>query len=322
MIRSIGSGTPTVSVIVPNYNHERYLRQRLDSILSQSFTDYELILLDDRSTDGSAELLREYASREPRVTHLAINEQNSGCTYRQWAKGLSLARGRYVWLAESDDYADPAFLATMVDALERHPGAVMAFSGSVMVDTAGHPLKMDWDEFPAGDEAEAVMDHPTLMRRRMMMNCRVYNASMVVWRRDAAPAIDGAITSKRLCGDWLFWSRLSRRGSAVEVRRKLNYFRQHPAKVTQSGSREGRYFTEGLPVMAENAAELGLTPLQRRVMAGRVWKRLGKFPGLLRESGPEIMAGLDRLSPGASRQRRRLIALYEADKYLNFARLR
>ncbi len=80
---------PTVSVIVPNYNHARFLRQRIDTILAQTFQDFELILLDDCSTDESRTILREYTS-DKRV-RLEFNEVNSGSPFKQWKKGLEMA---------------------------------------------------------------------------------------------------------------------------------------------------------------------------------------------------------------------------------------
>ncbi len=97
---------PTVSVIVPNYNHARYLRQRIESVLRQTYQDFEVILLDDCSTDDSRSILSSYAG-DPRV-RMEFNEVNSGSTFKQWNKGVRLARGEYVWIAESDDYADDA----------------------------------------------------------------------------------------------------------------------------------------------------------------------------------------------------------------------
>ena len=82
---------PKVSVIVPNYNHAPYLKRRIDSILNQTYQDFELILLDDCSTDNSAEVLNEYASN-PKVSHVVINEINSGSTFKQWDKGFALAK--------------------------------------------------------------------------------------------------------------------------------------------------------------------------------------------------------------------------------------
>lgn len=78
---------PLVSVIVPNYNHVKYLRQRLESIYNQTYNKFEVILLDDASTDESVEVLKEYQSKYSEKTTLVINDQNSGNTFKQWKKG-------------------------------------------------------------------------------------------------------------------------------------------------------------------------------------------------------------------------------------------
>ena len=96
---------PAVSVIVPNYNHARFLRRRIDTILGQTFLDFELILLDDCSTDNSRDILTAYAD-DSRV-RIEFNATNSGSTFKQWNKGVRLGKGKYVRIAESDDYADP-----------------------------------------------------------------------------------------------------------------------------------------------------------------------------------------------------------------------
>ena len=82
----------------------RFLRRRIESVLCQTYQDFELILLDDCSSDESRSLLSEYAG-DPRV-RIEFNEVNSGSPFKQWNKGVRLARGEYVWIAESDDYAD------------------------------------------------------------------------------------------------------------------------------------------------------------------------------------------------------------------------
>src|SRR5215469_12732659 len=102
---------PTVSVIVPNYNHARYLRQRIESVLGQKYQDFEVILLDDCSTDNSREILESYRN-DPKV-RVVFNATNSGNVFKQWNKGVRMAGGRYVWIAESDDYADAGFLSRL-----------------------------------------------------------------------------------------------------------------------------------------------------------------------------------------------------------------
>ena len=96
---------PVVSVIIPNYNYALYLKKRIESILNQTYTDYELILLDDASTDNSVEILEKYKDN-PHVSHILVNEKNSGSPFQQWAKGISLARGKWIWIAEADDVAE------------------------------------------------------------------------------------------------------------------------------------------------------------------------------------------------------------------------
>ena len=96
---------PKVSVNVLNYNHAKYLRQRIDSILVQTFQDFELILLDDKSTDDSFDIIKSYQT-DSHVSHVVVNEYNSGNPFSQWVKGIELSKGDYVWIAESDDVAD------------------------------------------------------------------------------------------------------------------------------------------------------------------------------------------------------------------------
>ena len=76
-----------VSVIIPNYNHAKYLEERIDSVLNQSYKDFEVIVLDDYSTDNSKEVINKYAGH-PKVSHIILNEENSGSTFKQWHKGF------------------------------------------------------------------------------------------------------------------------------------------------------------------------------------------------------------------------------------------
>ena len=119
--------SPLVSVVVPNYNHARYLRERLDTIFGQTFQDFELVFLDDASTDGSRGVFAPYA-RDARV-RAVFNEANGGSVFRQWNRGLAMSTGKYVWIAESDDASEPEFLATMVERLERDPRPLLHVGG-------------------------------------------------------------------------------------------------------------------------------------------------------------------------------------------------
>ena len=76
---------PNVSVIIPNYNHALYLQVRLDSVFNQTYQDFEVIILDDCSTDNSREIIEKYANN-PKTSHIIFNDVNSGSTIKQWEK--------------------------------------------------------------------------------------------------------------------------------------------------------------------------------------------------------------------------------------------
>lgn len=114
MDKSAGQ-TPAVSVIVPVYNVEKYLSRCIDSILAQSFSDFELILIDDGSRDNSGKICDEYASKDTRI--IVIHKINQGVSAAR-NDGLDNARGKYISFVDSDDYINPDYLEQMVAALE------------------------------------------------------------------------------------------------------------------------------------------------------------------------------------------------------------
>ena len=131
----MGGGKPLVSVVVPNYNHAPYLKERIDSILSQSYKNIDLIILDDCSKDDSMDIIRLYEDR----ARIVVNKENSGSPFRQWMKGIEMAKGSFVWIAESDDSSDPLFLEKAVEAMTSS-GSVLAFSSSNEIDSEGHAI--------------------------------------------------------------------------------------------------------------------------------------------------------------------------------------
>jgi glycosyltransferase involved in cell wall biosynthesis len=131
---------PRVSIGIPVYNGEKYLRQAIESILSQTFTDLELIVSDNCSTDSTATIVLEYAERDPRV-RFSHNRTNIGAA-KNYKVCLELATGEYFrWMA-ADDYIAPTLIEREVAALDAKPDAVLAYSPSQAVDSDGRPLSM------------------------------------------------------------------------------------------------------------------------------------------------------------------------------------
>jgi glycosyltransferase involved in cell wall biosynthesis len=241
---------PTVSVVVPNYNHARFLRQRIDSIFAQTYQDFELILLDDCSTDGSREILKEYA-RDPRV-RLDFNEANSGSPYKQWNRGVRTAKGKYAWIAESDDYAAPDLLNRLVTVLERDAGVSFAYCRSRCVDEAGGvgafiDAHLGYDvERWSSDFCEGGLD---TCREQFLFHNPVANASAVVFRKSTYERIGGADEHLRYCGDWKLWAAMVLRGKLAYVCEPLNYYRFHAGTVRSKSHEEALHIVEPLEVV-------------------------------------------------------------------------
>ena len=110
--------------------------------LNQTFTDFELILLDDASTDESVSVLEKYRNNK-HVSHIVVNEQNTGSPFQQWMKGISLSRGKYIWIAEADDLAEPDFLETCINSTQQAEDVSICYTGSLLIDNTGQVLRKD-----------------------------------------------------------------------------------------------------------------------------------------------------------------------------------
>jgi glycosyltransferase involved in cell wall biosynthesis len=224
---------PPVSVIVPNYNHAWFLPQRLDSIFAQTFKDYELIVLDDASTDNSREVLERYAAKNP--MQLVFNEKNSGSPFAQWQKGARLATGKYLWIAESDDFADQHFLERLVRTLDQHPNVGLAYCQSFYVDADGRAGGSceEWNQ--SLDQKRWREDFVNSGRneiaRFLILQNSIPNASAALVRTELFQrAVHGAET-RRLSGDWWTWVRILMESDVAFVAQPLNNFRMHGQSV-------------------------------------------------------------------------------------------
>ena len=234
-----------VSVVIPNYNHGRFLRRRIESVLRQTHQHFEVILLDDCSTDDSRSILSEY-SNDSRV-RTYFNKVNSGSTFKQWNKGVALASGEYVWIAESDDYADEQFLQKLIERLDAEPTAAFAYCRSRRVATDGQSGRyVDSWHNPDRWTADYCVDGCYECRNYFAYCNIVPNASAVVFRKAVYERVGGADESLRLCGDWKVWAAMALTGKVVYVADTLNYFRFHGASVRSSTDGSGRDVAESI----------------------------------------------------------------------------
>jgi glycosyltransferase involved in cell wall biosynthesis len=226
-------------VIIPNYNHAAFLKQRIDSVLAQSFTDFELIILDDCSTDNSREIIEQYRGH-PQITTIVYNEANSGSPFKQWEKGIEMARGKYIWFAESDDYASPDLLKKLVPLFDEVPNIGLVFCNSHVVDAHGDitGTTNNWAQAYAlvqGQEKTTVFNGEQFCRDHLFLVNRIPNASAVLFNREMvmqhAYWIDASL---RNSGDWKLWINIALHANLVWLNEDLNYLRRHGNNVTNS----------------------------------------------------------------------------------------
>lgn len=287
---------PTVSVIVPNYNHAPFLKQRIDSILEQTFQDFELILLDDCSTDGNRDIMEAYRGN-PHVSHIVYNENNSGSAFRQWDKGIELAQGAWIWVAESDDYAEPTFLERMMNEVVKVHDCSLAYAATWWVDEKGNKL---W-ETPNSDQVN-IYPGKEFIKQKLATYNSIANVSECIFRRDCyRPEESHRYEQMRLCGDWLFYVLLAKQGSVLEVMEPLSYYRQHSSNISSDAEHRGLTFLEGADVLEYMIRHCELKTQDYACGWGKLWAKYERQYNFSTETNRNIRKRL---------KRHRLIMLY------------
>lgn len=227
---------PRVSVIIPNYCHARYLDERIQSVLSQTYQNYEMIILDDCSPDGGAsKAVIEKYRENPHVLQIVYNEVNSGSTFKQWEKGISLAKGELIWIAESDDKCMPTLLEKLVHKFEEDEKLVLAFCKTVAFTDDGHVNRLD----PLPLYADKTFGSKEFISQHMVHGCPMLNASACLFKKEIALKIDKQYHNYKGAGDRLFWTEISEYGDVAVVNEWLNFMRNHPNNSTKKFNYDG-----------------------------------------------------------------------------------
>ncbi len=237
---------PLISVIVPNYNHSAFLRARLESILEQTYTNFEIILLDDCSLDDSKKVLLQFEGH-PQVTHCVFNQQNSGNTYKQWEKGIKLAKGEFIWIAESDDYCEQNFLLELSKPLIENREISLAYCQSTRIN-ANNEITGDWLDHTNSLDSRQFnnsfkMEGNKFIERYLIYKNVIPNASGVLIRKDRIDAIGPLDLDPILKynGDWLFYLKIISNHKIAFIEQRLNHFRYHDQSViAKAGGQQPR----------------------------------------------------------------------------------
>jgi glycosyltransferase involved in cell wall biosynthesis/ubiquinone/menaquinone biosynthesis C-methylase UbiE len=238
--RQVSKLSPTVSIIVPNYNCEKYLEKRLNSILNQTFKDSEIILLDDCSTDKSLEILDKYLDY-PNVRFIK-NQCNGGNPFKQWYKGFLEAKGEILWFAESDDYCEHDLLEKILPGFN-NPSVVLAYCDSFMVDESNKIIG-DYTSYldifdPRHWKSSYQVSGTQEINFGLGIKNTIPNASAVLIRKNC---ITEDIFKKtfqfKFSGDWFFYTQVIKGKDISFCCEKLNYHRKHMQTVTSKFNKD------------------------------------------------------------------------------------
>lgn len=212
---------PKVTVLMPVYNGEKYLREAIDSVMNQTFTDFELLILNDGSTDDSLEIMKAYD--DPRI-RLIQNDDNLGLVATR-NKGLSNARGEHIALLDCDDIAYPERLAKQVDFLDRHPEFGMIGSWIEVIDQKSRPTGEVVKHTACPEEISP-----------LLLFHNYFAQSSLMIRKSALP--DEHYRLYPVAEDYDLWVRMAKKSMAWNLPKFLVKYRVHSFSTTSENTEE------------------------------------------------------------------------------------
>ena len=211
---------PLISVCMPVYNARRYVGEAIESILRQTFRNFEFLIIDDGSTDRSLAILERYAARDARIR--LSSRPNAGYVVRL-NEMLDQARGEFIARMDADDVALPERFARQVEFLRGHPEVNVVGGAQEMIDSKGHHLKIHSD--PVG--------HEEIQERAMAGICPINHPS-VMMQREAVLAVGGYRVEMMPAEDLDLWLRMGERGRLANLPDVITRYRLHELSVSAS----------------------------------------------------------------------------------------
>lgn len=298
-----------VSVVVASYNHAEFLAQRMESLISQTYQDMEILAIDDCSTDNSVEILRKYQSH-PKV-NLVVREKNGG-----WVtvsnQGIEMSTGEFIIFANCDDDCDPRMIARLVGAMQTHPTAGIAFCRSLMVDEHDRLLGDDFTMRESSFRSRCLTDALLIrkeMSRFLLHSCVIPNLSAALIRGECFSTAGKLSANYRVCSDWDLFFRIVARYDVAYIAEPLNRFRQHKTTI-RSVTKERVIYEEYIRLLLGQIRSLDLTWVERNRYRTRVmylwavyllapsWSGLRNLPYHLRQVLHLDPLALTFLGPG------------------------
>lgn len=279
---------PRVSILVPVYNVAPYLRQALDSILAQTFRDFELILINDGSTDGSGAIIDEYRQRDTRI--VAVHKENEGVA-RTLNLGLSMARGEYIRRFDSDDTCLPNALEKQVNYLDGHPNVALVGTQIAFQSNRGKVARHFRN--PRNDYFQGEICR-FAEPADFYQGCPIIHATVLL-RRSIIEASGGYRAEFLTSEDIDLWLRMVEHHRMVVINECSYFVRLHSTSATQQHAVSRRFYRQLALAFHEERISKGSDPLQRGEPMPRppVVGEVGSLVGLGAADGREVHPELD-----------------------------
>jgi glycosyltransferase involved in cell wall biosynthesis len=231
------SRKPLVSIVLPVYNGKEYLREAIDSMLNQTFTDFELIIINDGSSDESANIIAAYS--DPRIYSVQQDNQGLAATLN---RGIALARGKYIARQDQDDVSLPERLARQVEFLQAHPDYGMVGTWATILEGTE----------PTGRTHRHPEDNLRLKFELLFDNPFVH--SSVMFRASVIESVGGYSTDRdrQPPEDYELWSRVARRFKVANIPGPLHVYREMPQSMSRTG--DNPFLRHVLAINKENIA--------------------------------------------------------------------
>ncbi len=257
-----------VSVVIPNYNYEDFIEERIDSVVNQTYPIYEVIILDDASTDHSIEKIEQVMKKHKNISFKTIyNEKNSHSVFSQWQKGFREAKGDYVWIAEADDSCHPMFLESVMDGFS-DDDVVISYTESLRMNEKNEVISescRDWMEGVSTTRWNQSFVHSgeQEITEALSICNTIPNVSAVVFKKKNQLELIEEAKKFKVSGDWFLYYNLLKDGKLAYCSKSLNYFRKH-SKSTSTVAKKEIELEEVLIIQKEIRDHYKLTTEQIR----------------------------------------------------------
>ena len=232
-----------VSVVIPNYNYEKFIEERIDSVVLQTYPVYEIIILDDASTDHSVKKIKEVMKKYPDVKFRTIfNKKNGGSVFSQWQKAFLESKGDYVWIAEADDSCSPLFLENVMKGFDEK-NVVLSYAESMRIDEYNRILSKSCRDWMSGISTTRwnhsfIHDGEEEIKEALSVCNTIPNVSAVVFKKGKQVELIEKAKRFKISGDWFLYYKLLSTGKVSYCAKSLNYFRKHSQSTSTVASKE------------------------------------------------------------------------------------